>query len=171
MPACPARKQMVIDCKVGACLEMTPSEQLCPPVVLSAWDEPMLMVMLCQQVCGPAVSACLCRARALHGPTAQSQVQHLLQCHAMLQGMCSFNLLQDKACCPMCQQDVKPVACALVGCAWMYDGRKVGRNGAVDYVSSDWQVRAVQANAAGATMLFYGTSSWQLRETLHNPAD
>ena len=61
-------------------------------------------------------------------------------CAMAVQGMCSFNLLQDKACCPICRNAVKPVTCAFVGCAWLFDGRKLGPNGSIICTSSDWKV-------------------------------
>ena len=73
-----------------------------------------------------------------------SQAIYPLKLHMTLrgcvQGMSCFNLLQDMACCPMCQAEVKPVTCAFVGCAWMYDGRKLGPDGARQSSSSSWQV-------------------------------
>ena len=57
-----------------------------------------------------------------------------------VQGLSCFHLLQDTACCPMCQGKVKPGTCAFVGCAWMYDGRKLGPDGAIESCSSSWQV-------------------------------
>ena len=58
------------------------------------------------------------------------------------QGLTSFNLLADKAHCPMCREAVQPATCAFMGCAWMYDGRKSGPDGQLECCSSDWQVRA-----------------------------
>ena len=56
-----------------------------------------------------------------------------------LQGWSSFNLLQEQAYCPMCHEAVTPVTCAFRGCAWMYDGRKLGPDGQLECCSSDWQ--------------------------------
>ena len=53
------------------------------------------------------------------------------------------DLLQPSSghlCCPICNKDVKPVTCAFVGCAWMYDGRMLGANDNIISCSSDWQV-------------------------------
>ena len=57
--------------------------------------------------------------------------------------MCSFNLLQDKARCPGCLQVVQAETCAFVGCAWFFDGRKLGPDGSIICCSSDWQVSAL----------------------------
>ena len=57
-----------------------------------------------------------------------------------MQGFSSFNLEQDKACCPMCQEETKPSTCAFIGCAWMYDGCKLDSEGQPEPCSSDWQV-------------------------------
>ena len=43
--------------------------------------------------------------------------------------MCAFNLLKDEACCPMCYKAIKPITCGFQRCAWMYDGRKLGKDG------------------------------------------
>ena len=56
--------------------------------------------------------------------------------------MCAFNLLRDIASCPLCHKRVQPKTCAFVGCAWMFDGRKKGFDGAAVPCSSDWQVRS-----------------------------
>ena len=56
-----------------------------------------------------------------------------------MQGMCCSNLLKGKASCPMCNENVKPATCGFVGCAWMYDGRKLAPDGDT-YSSSSWQV-------------------------------
>ena len=57
-----------------------------------------------------------------------------------VQGLCSFNLLQDKAHCPICCTEIEPVSCGFVGCAWLYDGCKQGPGGTLICCSSDWQV-------------------------------
>ena len=54
--------------------------------------------------------------------------------------MCSFSLLQDKARCLRCFQIVQAETCAFVGCAWLFDGRKLGPDGSITCCSSDWQV-------------------------------
>ena len=59
---------------------------------------------------------------------------------AGLQGMCCFSLLADVAYCPLCQQSIIPTTCAFVGCAWMYDGRKLEPDNSVTCCSSEWEV-------------------------------
>ena len=60
-------------------------------------------------------------------------------CHCV-QGFCCFNLLQDAAKCPLCSEKIEAITCAFVGCAWMFDGRKLGPEGATVCCSSEWQV-------------------------------
>ena len=61
-----------------------------------------------------------------------------------MQGLSSFNLLADKACCPICREASKPATCAFVGCAWMYDGCKLGSDGQPECCHSDWQASSYQ---------------------------
>ena len=66
----------------------------------------------------------------------------------LAQGLACFNLLRDKTCCPECDSEIRPVTCAFVGCAWMYDGRKMGPDGVIQCCSSDWQVHALESSRA-----------------------
>ena len=72
--------------------------------------------------------------------------------HVHVQGMCSFNMLRDTASCPMCSQSFKPVTCAFMDCAWLYDGRKLGPDGAVASCSSEWQVGPAVSISEGCLM-------------------
>ena len=62
-----------------------------------------------------------------------------------VQGMHAFNLIRDTASCPMCHNGIKPVICAFRGCAWLYEGRKLGPDGTITHCSSDWEVRSCAA--------------------------
>ena len=62
------------------------------------------------------------------------------------QGYGSFNLLLGKGYCRMCGELTEPAACVFLSCAWMYDGRKLGSDGQLQYCHSDWQVSSVQAS-------------------------
>ena len=90
-----------------------PYQQACPPSLLA----------------GQWLGTIICGQRGRHATP-----------EGCVQGLSWFTLLQDTACCPMCQGKVRPVTCAFVGCAWMYDGHKLGPDGAIESCSSSWQV-------------------------------
>lgn len=66
-------------------------------------------------------------------------------CHAFRKmvidprGMVSWSLIADQAHCPLCWQQFQPVTCGFFDCVWAFDGRKLGRAGAVEDVAGDWQ--------------------------------
>ena len=71
-------------------------------------------------------------------------MQQAIGCKAAIlscvQDMCCFNLLRDKACCPLCSVEVPPITCAFTSCTWLYDGCKMEADGSITSCSSDWQV-------------------------------
>ena len=71
-----------------------------------------------------------------------------------MQGWGSFNLLQGEALCPECAAAFKPLGCVFVSCAWMYDGRKLGYDGQLQYCHSDWQA---SSRSAACSKVFLGS--------------
>ena len=84
-----------------------------------------------------------------------------------MQGLSSFNLLADKACCPICREASKPATCAFVGCAWMYDGCKLGSEGQPEYCHSDWQVSLRSRAACNDALLSNLSPCTTRRSRLH----
>ena len=54
-------------------------------------------------------------------------------------GMVSWSLIADRAQFPKCTQQIQPITCGFFDRVWAFDGRKVGKAGAIESVEGSWK--------------------------------